>query len=222
LNGDPQVLHSRLSLPLVLDAVGSYRLVSGPTIVSRSPGRADLIAIEDGGGLSWFTGNLQATIGTGWSARITEPTGMAFDPGARPALLVTGDVLLAAAVGSDGILRAATLDPATKTIDVPVVVDAAFKIGTSGPVALGLTLQNAVVLAVDAQGTLRAATRPIPGGNWTPLLPLLSSVPISPLGGVTAVTLDIGVMAIAIGVDGVIRSALSLDGLLWTTLLPLP
>ena len=69
---------------------------------------------------------------------------------------------------------------------------------------------------------MRAATRPLSGGSWTPLIPLLSLVAISPLGGVTAVSMDLGVMAIAIGVNGAVCSALSVDGLLWSPLVPLP
>jgi hypothetical protein len=222
LTGDPQVLLAGLSTPLVLDTVGSYRRVSGPAIVSRGGGTADIVAIEDGGGLSWYTGNLLATVGTGWSSRVTEPAGVQFEPGARPALLVTGDLLLAAAVGSEGWLRAATIDPAARTIDVPVEVDVQVTIDTSGPVALALAGPNVVVLGVDTEGALRAATRPIAGGSWTSLLPVLSPIAISPLGGVTAVSLDIGVLAIVVGVDGVVQSAISVNGLIWTPLLPLP
>ena len=64
-----------------------------------------------------------------------------------------------------------------------------------------------MVVAVDTQDTVRAATRLITGGSWTPLVPLLSSVAISPLGGVTVVSIDIGVMAIAVGIDGIVCSA---------------
>ena len=165
-----------MSAPLVLDAVGGYRRVSGPAIVSRGTGLADIVAIEDGGALNWFTGRLPAIVGTGWSGPVTEPSGMAFDPGARPALLVNGNLLLAAAVGSEASLRVATIDPVAKTVDVPVEVDAGVAIDTSGPVALGLTALNVVALGVDTQGTLRAATRLIAGGNWTPLLPVPSPV----------------------------------------------
>jgi hypothetical protein len=222
LNGDPQILHAAVSPPLVLDAIGSYRRISGPVLASRGVGLADLVAIEDGGTLSWFTGVLPAVAGTGWSPRIGDPSGVAFDPGARPALFVSDALLLAAAVDSDAHLRVATLRPATQTIDIPVLVDAQVTIDTSGPVALGRTLQNIVALGVDTAGTLRAATRPIPGGDWTALQPILAPVAISPLGGVSAVTLDIGVMAIVVGVDGIVHSALSVDGLLWSPLLPLP
>ncbi len=221
ITGAPGVLLSGMSPPLVLDAVGNYRRVSGPAIVSRGAGLVDVVAIEDGGALNWFTGNLLATIGTGFSGPLNELS-IAFDPGSRQALLVTGSVLLAAAVGADGLLRAITLDPVRETVDVPVVVDAAVTIDTFGPVALGLTALNVVALAVDAQGTLRAATRLIGGGTWTPLIPLLSPIAISPLGGVTVIKIDIDVMAIAVGVDGIVCSAISVDGLIWSPLVPLP
>jgi hypothetical protein len=222
ITGDPDVLLAGTSSPLVLDNVGAYRRVAGPTIVSRAAGRADIVTIEDGGGLSWFTGNFPVTIGTGWSPRFTEPSGIAFDPGARPALLAVGDVLLAAAVGTDGSLRVATIHPATRTVDAPVEVDPSVAIDTFGPVGLGRAGQNFVALGVDKQGVLRAATRAVAAGAWTPLLPVLSAIPLSPLGGVTAVTIDIGIMAIVVSLDGVVCSSVSLDGLIWPPLVPLP
>ena len=79
-----------------------------------------------------------------------------------------------------------------------------------------------MILAVDTEGVLRAATRPAAGGDWTPLLPILSSVAISPVGGVSAVSIDLGVMAIAVDKDGVIQFALSVNGLFWSPLIPLP
>lgn len=222
VTGDPDVLLAGVSPPLVLDSVRTYRRITGPTLVSRGQGLADLVAIDDAGGLSCFTAALPALVGTGWSPRFTEPSGVVFDPGSRPALLVTGNRLLAAAVGADGSLRVATIDPVAKTVEEPVEVDFNVAIDTAGPVALGLTALNVVVLAVDTSGTLRAATRLITGGDWTPLIPIVSAITLSPLGGVTAVSIDIGVMAIAVGTDGIVCSSISLDGLLWPPLLPLP
>jgi hypothetical protein len=222
ITGDPQILSSGMSTPLVIDPFGVYRRVDGPTIVSRAAGLADIVAIEDGGSINWFRGRLPATIGTGWSGPVTEPTGTAFDRGARPALLGVGTQLLAAAVGTDGSLRAVTIDPVAISVDAPIEVDASVVIARNGPVALGRTALNFVVLAIDTQGTLRAATRLIAGGSWTPLIPIVSPIAISPLGGVSAVTMDIGVMAIAVGVNGIICSAISVDGLIWSPLLPLP
>ena len=222
ITGDPDGLLAGMSAPLVLDPVGFYRRVAGPTIVSRSAGRADIVTIEDGGGLSWFTGVFPATIGTGWSPRFTEPAALAFDPGARPALLVTGDLLLVAAVGADGLLRATTIHPAPRIVDAPVDIDPAVAIDTFGPVGLGLAGPNVVAFGIDKQGVLRAATRAIAGGNWTPLAPVPSAFPLSPLGGVTAVSLDIGIMAIGVGIDGIVCFSISLDGLIWPPLIPLP
>jgi hypothetical protein len=45
---------------------------------------------------------------------------------------------------------------------------------------------------------------------------------VSPLGGVVAVPSDLGVMALTVGMDGIVQSALSPDGVLWSPLLPLP
>jgi hypothetical protein len=222
MTGDPQTLLSTTSAPAIIDPVGNYRRVAGPTIMSRGVGLVDLVAIEDGGSLNWFTGALPAAAGTGFSGPITTPSAVRFDPGARPALLSTGNRLLAAGVATGGVLSATTIDPALLTMDAPVEIDASVAIATSGPVALARLAVSVVALAVDTQGTLRAATRLISGGNWTPLIPLLSPVKISPLGGVTAVPIDFGVMAIAVREDGLVCSAMSVDGLIWTPLTPLP
>jgi hypothetical protein len=220
--GDPQIMHSSTSAPMVIDPVGMYRRLSGPAMVSRGAGLADVVAIEDGGALNWFTGTFHPVTGMLFSGPVSEPSAVQFDPGARPALISTGSLLLAAAVGTDRSLRIASIDPVLLTMDVPVEVDATVPIARSGPVALGRTALNVVVVAVDTQNTLRAATCPIAGGSWTPLAPLLSLAQISPLGGVTLVSIDPGVMAIAVGVDGVVCSALSADGLIWSPVVPLP
>jgi hypothetical protein len=221
VTGDPQILLAGLTPPVVLDAVGSYRRVDGAAIASLGGGLVDIVAIEDGGSLNWFTGSVTAAGASSIAGPLNDPS-VAFDPGARPALLPLGIQVLAAAVGTDGVLRVTTLDPVTQTVDPPVVVDAAVTIAAQGPVALGRTTLSVVVLAVDTQGTLRAATRAIGGGAWTPLVPVPALIACSPLGGVTAVSIDFGVMAIAVGADGVVCSALSVDGLIWSPLLPLP
>jgi hypothetical protein len=222
ITGDPQILHSSTSAPMVIDPISMYRRVSGPAMVSRGTGLADVVAIEDGGALNWYTGTFNPVTGTLFSGPVTEPSAVQFDPGARPALISTGSLLLAAAVGTDGSLRVASIDPVLLTMDVAVEVDPSVSIARSGPVALGRTASNVVVVAVDSQNVVRAATRPIAGGAWAPLVPLWSLVEISPLGGVTVVSIDLGVMAIAVGVDGVVQSALSVDGLLWSPVAPLP
>ncbi len=219
--GDPQILLSGLAGPVVLDAVGSYRRADGAAIVSRGSGLADVVAIGSGGALNWFPGSVTAAGVVTFTGPLNDLS-VAFDPGARPALLAAGGSLLALAVGTDGVLRATTLDPVTQTVDAPVVVDASVTIATQGPVALGLTALSVVALAVDTQGILRAATRLIGGGAWTPLLPVPAAIALSPLGGVTAVTIDVGVMAIGVGIDGIVCSALSIDGLIWSPLVPLP
>jgi hypothetical protein len=221
LTGDPQILLAGMTAPLVLDPVGCYRRVDGAAIASPGAGLADVVAIEDGGSLNWFTGSVTAAGVANFTGPLNDPA-VAFDPGARPALLAVGIQLLAAAVGTDGVLRVTTLDPVTQTVDPPVVVDAGVTIAAQGPVALGRTALRVVALAVDTQGILRAATRLIGGGAWTPLLPVPALSACSLLGGVTAVSIDFGVMAIAIGADGIVCSALSVDGLIWSPLIPLP
>lgn len=223
MTGDPDVLvSSGVSDPLVLSATAMFRRTAGPAIVSRGPGLADIVAIEDGGGLSWFTGTTLATIGTGFSAGPPEPSGTEFAPGARPALIVVGDVLLAAAVGAEGLLRVTTIDPVARTIAAPVVVDVQATIDTSGPVALGIIGTQVVALGVDTEGILRTATRPIAGTSWTALTSVKAPQLLSPLGGVTAVSMAAsGVMAIVVGKDGTILSSLSKDGTTSPMLAPL-
>ncbi|RPH54588.1 MAG: hypothetical protein EHM84_01440 [Lysobacterales bacterium] len=222
LIGDPRVHLAGLAGPVVIDAVGNYRRVAGPALASRGDGSVELVAIEDGGTLNWYTGNVLATIGTGWTGPVPEPSGVQFEPGARPALLIVGATLIAAAVGSEGWLRVVEIDPVASTVSAALIVDVQVTIATQGPVALARSGANIVILAVDTEGVLRAATRPAAGGDWTPLLPILSSVAISPVGGVSAVSIDLGVMAIAVDKDGVIQSALSVNGLFWSPLIPLP
>jgi hypothetical protein len=100
-------------------------------------------------------------------------------PRRRPALISTGSLLLAAAVGTDGSLRVVSIDPVLRTMEPPIEIDRTVPLSRSGPVALALTPLNVVVLAVDTQYTVRAATRPIARGNLTPLLPIPSLENIS-------------------------------------------
>ncbi|MCC7123636.1 MAG: hypothetical protein IT178_02225 [Acidobacteria bacterium] len=190
-------------------------------MISRDTGLLDIIAIEDGGTLNWYTGSVPDVFPI-LSDAISDPSGVAFDPGARPALLATGSGLLAAAVGADGSLRVVSLDPDARTITPPIEIDRSVAIARTGPVALARTATDIVVLAVDTNFTVRAATRAIAGGNWTPLLPIVSLERISALGGVTPVSIDLGVMALAVNTDGVVCSAISVNGLLWSPMSRLP
>lgn len=220
--GHPDGLSSGMSVPLVLGA-GMYRRSGGPAIASRAPGLADVVVIEDGGSLNWFTGTTLATIGTGWSQGVNEPSQTSMEPGARPALLAVGDTLLAATVGSEGWLRVTIIDPVAGTIDVPVVVDVQVTMATSGPVALARSRTKVVVLGVDTEGVLWRATRPVTGGDWTELVAVDSDRAISGFGGVAAASMaDLGVMALVVGRDGRILSSLSGDGSTWPPLQPVP
>jgi hypothetical protein len=220
MTGNPDVMPNlALSAPVTVDPVGNYRRLAGPVAVSRAPGVVDVVAVEDGGTLTWCTGALPAANGSGFRAPISDRSGTQFEPGARPALVPLAAGLLAAAVGSEGWLRAVALDPAARTIERPVEVDVQVTIATSGPVGLGLAGANVVALGVDTEGNLRAATRRVAGGDWTPLIVVPSAVAVSPLGGVTAVSLNVlGLMALVVGVDGVIRFSRTLDGLAWSSL----
>ena len=217
----PQNMWSSLLGEIEIDAIATYTRLSGPSMVSRGPNLVDIVTIDDGGWFLWYTGTITpeaVTIGE----PVMDRSPRRFDPGARPALITLGSQLLAAAIGDDGFLRIISIDPAAGTIEPPEVVDSVLYLPRSGPIALGLTAQNVVVMVVDYQNVVRAATRPIAGGAWTPLLPLLSPVAISPFGGVTLVSIDLGVMALAVSSDGVVCSALSMDGILWSWMTPLP
>jgi len=218
---DPQAMLADTEAFIEIDAVANYRRLFGPAMVSRGTNLVDIIAIEDGGSLNWYAGTFTAA-GAVFPGRVTNASSRTFDPGARPALISTGSLLLAAAIADDGFLRVVSIDPVLGTMELPVVVDSVLYLPTSGPIALGLTAQNVVVMVVDYQNVVRAATRPIAGGAWTPLLPLLSPVAISPFGGVTLVSIDLGVMALAVSSDGIVCSALSMDGILWSSMTPLP
>lgn len=221
LSGDSHDMRTTATPALEVDTVAMYRRLPGVAMASRDTGLLDLVAVEDGGSLNWYTG----TVPEIWpilSDAITDQSGVTFDPGARPALISTGSLLLAAAVGTDGSLRVVSMDPVLRTIEAPIEIDRTVPMARSGPVALARTTHNVVVLGVDTQYTVRAATRPIAGGNWTPLFPILSLENISPLGGVTAVSIDLGVMAVAVNTDGVVCSALSGDGVLWSLMSRLP
>jgi len=92
-------------------------------------------------------------------------------------------------------------------------------IATLGPLALARAGNNIVVLAVDVDNQLRVATRPVAGGDWTSLGTVDSPRDVSPLGGVTAVSLsDVGVLAVVVAEDGTLLSGLSRDGVDWPRL----
>lgn len=223
LVGDPDDLTGAVTDPLVLSDVGSYRRTPGPVIVSRGEQKGDIVAVEDGGSLTWFSGVTNATTGTGWSEGPGDPTNTEFQRGVRPFLLVNGSELMAAAVDLHGRLRVASLDPELSIFGEPIVLDTEVTVAGAGSVALAVAGSSVVALAVDITGALRVATRPVGGGDWTRLGTVPSPVAISALGGVVAVGMpDVGVMAICTAADGTLLSALSADGLIWLPLLPVP
>jgi hypothetical protein len=107
--------------------------------------------------------------------------------------LITGSLFFAAAVGSDGSLRVVSIDPVANTIDVPVDVDASVAINTSGPVALGPD-------GVKRRGACHGKAGQAPGPPFACSAVEFGCpccrIAIRPLGGVTPVTIDIGVMVI--------------------------
>lgn len=218
---DPKNMYADTGAFIELNAVANYRRLFGPAMVSRKANIVNLVAIEDGGSLNYYSVAF-TEVGPLVSGPVSGASSTTFDPGARPALIQVGNQLLAAAIADDGLLRVVSIDPIADTLEPPLVVDSMVNLPRSGPIALGLTAQNIVVMVVDYQNVVRAATRPIAGGAWTPLLPLLSPVAISPFGGVTLVSIDLGVMALAVSSDGVVCSALSVDGILWSWMTPLP
>lgn len=223
LVGDPDDPGGAVTDPLMLSELGSYRRTPGPVIVSRGEQQADVVAVEDGGSLHWFTGVTDATSGTGWTEGPGDPTSTEFDRGVRPFLLVNGSELLAAAVDLHGRLRVASLDPDLLIFGEPITVDADVTIAGAGTVALAVAGSSVVVLAVDIAGALRVATRPVGGGDWTQLGTVPGLLSLAALGGVVAVGMaDVGVMAICVSHSGSVVSAISPNGVLWLPLLPLP
>jgi len=223
LTGHPNDMLNTATPALEIDAAGRYRRLPGPAMVSRATGLIDIIAIEDGGTLTWWTGDVpEPGVYPAISDPITDTSGVTFESGARPALVDTGYGLLVAAIANDLSLRVTALDPFARTIDVPVVLSSAVPFSRHGPVALVLLPTSVVVMAVDLQNNVQVATRPVAGGAWTPFIPVLSIVPICPMGGVTLVRIDLGVMALAVAWDGRVCSAVSADGVLWSPFVPLP
>ncbi len=222
LVGDPDTLLSDgISDPLVISPSGMYRRADGAAILSRGPDSVDLVAVEDGGTLNWFQGNPAATIGTGFRNVANDTSGVELDPGARAALVAVDTVMLAAAVGTDARLRVFQLDPVAESVSAGAVIDATASIAATGPVALATTSSQIAVLAIDTDGVLRAATRPVAGAAFSTLTKVGSPLPLSPLGGVTATGMaDSGVMAVVVAADGTRLSSLSLDGVTWPTLTP--
>ena len=130
ITGDPQILHSSTSAPIVIDTVGMYRRVAGPAIVSRGTGLADIVAIEDGGSLNWFTGTF-AGRRQRFSGPVTEPSAVPFDPGARPALHIHRQPAARGGGRHRRFAPRATIDPVLLTMDVPIEVDATVPIARS-------------------------------------------------------------------------------------------
>jgi hypothetical protein len=139
----------------------------------------------------------------------------------RPALLTVNGKLIAAAVDNADILFTVDINPdlGSAGITAAHAVDPGVTIGRNGPVALVVAGANIVALAVDAVGTLRAATRPVAGGFFTNLFPVDTHTVLAPCGGVSAVSVpNGGVMAVVTGPDGVLWFAVSPDGVVWPRL----
>lgn len=201
-----------------LDPLQRYRRLRGPAIASRTPGTADVVAIDDAGTARWFTGVTDATIGTGFQPGVDDTSGVAFDGGPGVDVVAVGPEdarrLVALAVGRDGHLRALDVDPALGGFTSVFLVGPA-DVSTDGPVALGVTGDRLVALAVDTGGTLLAATRAVDGGPWSDLL-AVGDVTVMPSAGVVATSMaDIGVMALVADVKGSVIASHSRDGVDW-------
>jgi len=207
-----------LTFGVPIDPANSYRRLRGPAMCSRETGTADVVAIDDGGTLRWFTGVTAATIGTGWQPGVADTSGAAFDGGAGTTVLVVDTdgirKLVALGVGRDGLLRAADIDPDLGVVTSVFLVGTA-DIAAEGPLGLGLAGDRLVALAVSTGGTLVAATRAPGGGPWTDQT-TVNDATVMPGGGVVATSLDIGVMALVVDIKGTVIAAHSRDGVDWT------
>jgi hypothetical protein len=228
-SSDLYTLGVSMSAPLVIDTARNYRRTPGPAMDSAGDGLAHLVAIDDNGELNWHVYTTMPPIGGSvWSSRLHHPDAVQLEPGARPAVLADGANVTAVAVGSDGWLRAIALDAGTYAMQAPITIDVEHTFDTQGPIALTRTTDKLVVLAVSTEGFVHASTRDRAGGEWSSMValpsPILSETrlgAISPLGGVVAVSLVYGVMAIAVARDGTILWSLSKDGTDWPALQPL-
>ena len=102
--GDPQIPHSSMSPPMQLDDVGH---VSPPLRADDAQPRHRPGGHRGDRGRWWaeLVHRARSTrAGTVFAGPVTEPSAVQFDPGARPALISAGSLLLAAAVGTDGSL----------------------------------------------------------------------------------------------------------------------
>jgi hypothetical protein len=222
--GDPALLpNAELGDPVTISGIGRYRRTPGPALVSRGAYLADIVAIEDGGTLNWFSGNLiQPMWGTGWQRAVTEPSLHPFNSAVHPALTVLDTALLACALDTDGHLCTVEIDPTDwpDGISDAQPLDLGAAPAPYGPIALVSTAELVIVMAVANDGTLRAATRPRDGGDFTALPALPCDVALSLRGGVTAVHVpDAGVMALVVDDTGNVRFALSPDGQIWPPLI---
>ncbi|HET6870785.1 MAG TPA: S8 family serine peptidase [Solirubrobacteraceae bacterium] len=188
--------------PLVIDGVNPYRTTAGASIVSRTSGTADAVAVTDVGTLSFLSFSQLALVGTGWTPPAPIPSPVPLDPRVQPGLAGNDSALAVLAVGTDGQLLSAALSPAAVVPLTPV--DASAPVARLGPVALVLVGADLLVaLAVGVEGLLRFSTRRLSDPVWAPLSVLDFNVAVSPLGGVVATRVGLnGAAAVCSRIDG--------------------
>jgi hypothetical protein len=223
---DPASLPAaELSDPVTISGFGLYRRTPGPALVSRGAYLADVVAIEDGGSLNWFSGNLlPPKWGTGWLRPVVAPALNPFDPAVQPALTVVDGGLLACALDKGGLLCTIDIDPTDWPggISAAQPVDLGAAPAPYGPIGLVCTADDVLVMAVGTDGTLRVANRPRAGGEFSALPPVPCDSALYPRGGVIAVIVpDAGVMALVVDDTAGIRFTVSPDGRTWPPLLPI-
>ena len=197
--------------PLLIDAINRYSTSAGASIVSRTNGTADAVAISDTGTLNVLSFSQLALVGTGWTPPLSIPSPGALEPRVQPALAGNDSALVVLAVGTDGQLLSAALSPPAVVPLTPV--DTSASIARLGPVALVLVGADLLVaLGVGVEGLLRFSTRRLADAAWAPLSVLDFNVAVSPLGGVVATR---------VGLTGAAAVCLRLDGrLMFTTFTP--
>jgi hypothetical protein len=161
----------------------------------------ELVAIDQTGRLRWFRrpwANLPE-----WTAPTdllpgAVPT-VALDPAVKPALLAGPAELMVVAAGADGLLYACRISPLLEFVGELVPVDITVRIARQGPVALAMGSDGRpAAMAVGADGLLRIASFDYVTESWSDFDIVDPVTPVSPAGGVTAISLngDLFIMAV--------------------------
>ncbi|WP_280213636.1 S8 family serine peptidase [Nocardia cyriacigeorgica] len=199
---------------VVIDSVRRYLVPSNPVAVSVAPDTIDAIIIEDIGVLVWYRGKL----GAPWKNPLFGPVAPLMVPTAKPAVAATAQRIDVIAVGEEGWLYSFPIDRVNPEIGDAQAVDPSVLVSSFATTALVRTGARLVALAVDIEGQLRAAHKD-DGGTWSAMT-VVAGAMLSPFGGVSAVAVSTGIVAVAMTSEGQPCWTTSQKGTDWTTLMP--